>query len=604
MANYDLVINSKFQPFSFERYIQPYQMYEQAYQGIETALGDLESKASVWENLANEQTDPKAYNMYKKYADDLRGQADLLAKEGLNNTSRKKLMNIRSRYSKEIVPIEQAYNRRNQLAEEQRQLRLKDPYRFFQNEASAMSLDTFINNPTATYGETASGTLLAQQVGQMAANLKGALTGRGKMTGKGLAYQYEQLLQYGYTPEQIRQAILNPTEGNPVLTTIVDQVIKGSGMEKWATPEQLAQARYIASQGLYNAIGKTDIQNFTDQFSMQDRLNARQHARSVAEQRRREREAAKAKGYKLNPTNIYSLRELNGAEKKYKNNLNNFSQYFTRDKEGRMKLTVAGRKEYFKPYYISDPTDPGRSYMTSAGVMRTVEGKKIKIHSPFRQFVDNELGGAKYMGKSLTDGSIRPGMLGNAWIRYANESPTSKTAKYDATKATEYTTYVDTSDEYQNDFKGKVRNVAGSMGKLVEVDYDPKKGIWVPTGNTLSLSDFYGDDYQILSRRSGTVSDKNGKNYSTWMIAKKGENAKRYMSIPGIDPTAEGGRNEAARSMWQTQELLKNTNLSPSGRTRLENYYDDLTQQLYMFDMQLDVGSKASDQSVSPYYIP
>ena len=91
---------------------------------------------------------------------------------------------------------------------------------------------------------------------------------------------------------------------------------------------------------------------------------------------------------------------------------------------------------------------------------------------------------------------------------------------------------------------------------------------------------------------------------TTWMIAKDGENAKRYMSIPGIHRSAEAGRNEAARSMWQTQQLLANPNLSQSARTRLENAYDDWTQQLYMFDMQLDVTNKTSDQSVSPYYIP
>jgi hypothetical protein len=30
----------------------------------------------VWENMANEQTDPYAYKMYKKYSDDLRNAAD------------------------------------------------------------------------------------------------------------------------------------------------------------------------------------------------------------------------------------------------------------------------------------------------------------------------------------------------------------------------------------------------------------------------------------------------------------------------------------------------------------------------------------------------
>ena len=76
MANYSLVVNSKFQPFSFERYIQPYQMYGEAYKEVENALGELATKASIWDKLANEQTDEKAYSMYKKYANDLRDAAD------------------------------------------------------------------------------------------------------------------------------------------------------------------------------------------------------------------------------------------------------------------------------------------------------------------------------------------------------------------------------------------------------------------------------------------------------------------------------------------------------------------------------------------------
>lgn len=109
MANYELVVNSKFQPFSFERYIQPYQIYGEAYKELENQYGELATKSNIWEEMANEQTDPYAYKMYKNYANDLKKQADQLAKEGLNASSRKGMLNMRARYAKEITPIEQAY---------------------------------------------------------------------------------------------------------------------------------------------------------------------------------------------------------------------------------------------------------------------------------------------------------------------------------------------------------------------------------------------------------------------------------------------------------------------------------------------------------------
>ena len=112
MPNYSLVMNSKFQPFSFERYIQPLQIYGQAYREQEDALAELDTKASIWDGMANEQTDPIAHAQYKKYADDLKAQATLIATEGLNPSSRQAMLNLRGRYAKEIVPIEQAYQRR------------------------------------------------------------------------------------------------------------------------------------------------------------------------------------------------------------------------------------------------------------------------------------------------------------------------------------------------------------------------------------------------------------------------------------------------------------------------------------------------------------
>ena len=117
MANFSLVVNSKFNPFSFERYIQPYQIYGQAYREVENTLGELDTKASIWEEMANEQTDPYAYKMYKTYSNDLEEQAGQLAREGLTPASRQNMLRMKQRYSSDIVPIEQAYKRRQELTD-------------------------------------------------------------------------------------------------------------------------------------------------------------------------------------------------------------------------------------------------------------------------------------------------------------------------------------------------------------------------------------------------------------------------------------------------------------------------------------------------------
>ena len=103
--------------------------------------------------MANEQSDPYAYKMYKTYADDLESRAEQLMRYGLNASSRKGMLDMRARYSKEIVPIETAYKKREALAAEQRKAIAQNPTMLYQRMANTISLDDFIRNPSLDYGE-------------------------------------------------------------------------------------------------------------------------------------------------------------------------------------------------------------------------------------------------------------------------------------------------------------------------------------------------------------------------------------------------------------------------------------------------------------------
>lgn len=118
MANYSLILDTKFKPFSYAEMLAPVAAATQAHQAIEEEYGNLAAKANVWEEMANEQTDPYAYKMYKAYSDDLKARTEQLMKYGLNASSRRGMLDMRARYSKEIVPIEAAYKRRGELAAE------------------------------------------------------------------------------------------------------------------------------------------------------------------------------------------------------------------------------------------------------------------------------------------------------------------------------------------------------------------------------------------------------------------------------------------------------------------------------------------------------
>lgn len=98
-----------FNPFSFEQYIAPLTKYKESYDDLEKAYNAVESQASTLESLVANDPDSKAYARYNQYAADLRNEADQLAMVGLTPGSRKRLHNMKTRYAKELVPIQTGY---------------------------------------------------------------------------------------------------------------------------------------------------------------------------------------------------------------------------------------------------------------------------------------------------------------------------------------------------------------------------------------------------------------------------------------------------------------------------------------------------------------
>ena len=195
----------------------------------------------------------------------------------------------------------------------------------------------------------------------------------------------------------------------------------------------------------------------------------------------------------------------------------------------------------------------------------------------------------------VTKGKWQPGNFGNIWAKYAN-SP-AKTAKFDAMKTTEYIYDVEQSPEYQRNYKSKLSRAIDDTEKFVEVDYDSKSNKWKGTGKTLSFADFDTDDYTIVARAPSEIG-------TTLLIKKKGEKAKRYLAPPGVNTTMEGGRDQTISEMLITRKMLQNPKLTSQQRSKLENHYDNLTQQQIMFESGLDLTNQTETQEFPNYYIP
>nr|UVX92638.1 MAG: hypothetical protein [Bacteriophage sp.] len=588
MANYSLVINSQFKPFSYQEMLAPTLMATQAHQELENQYGDLATKASVWEEMANEQTDPYAYKMYKTYANDLEEQAGQLAREGLNAASRRDMLNMRARYSKEITPIEQAYTTRQKQAEQQQQALLQDPTLMLSRRAATTSLDDYIRNPQLAY-EAYSGKLITAQAASAASALAKEMQEKPRKWRSILGNSYyETMMQKGFSSQAVLQAIQDNPNAAPQLTRIVEDAINSSGVRNWGDQATIARAIDYAKQGLWSAVGETQYQtldNWRAKMAEQEAMQKRAEKRAAARENQ-----GRLNNLAINPLNIYSSRELSKDEKRYKESMKRYSKYFYKDSHGQMRMTYAGWKEYNKKVEsISGMPMTTPESITILTSVNTTYGK-----SPFREFMDN-LGAYK-----VTKGKWQPGNLGNVWSRYVNSSA-GRTSRYDATRVTEYDYPI--AGAQQGDMKDAIMT-AGRGLSLKEVDYDSKSKKFKDTGEEITMEDLKSDKYKVTATRFSPYG-------ATVMIQDDKGNVRRYRMPAGINTTNEQNRDRAMTAANQWQHVVNTGQYTdargnvhqatPDEITYAQQQYANSIQQAYLFHSQLGVQNKTKEQEFNPY---
>ena len=392
-GNYGLVIDSKFKARSFDDLIKPLAMYTQEYNALEQGINELDTKASIWEKMANEQTDEKAYSMYKNYADDLRSAADQLASQGLSKMSRPALMALKSRYSKEIVPIEQAYTARQKQAEQQQQALLQDPTLLLSRRAATTSLDDYIENPQLAY-ESYSGKLLTAQAATAAQALAKQMRDNPRKWRDILhgAY-YETLMQKGFTSQDVLEAIQRSPQAKQELLKIMDDVVGSSKIATWNDKDALRRAYEYAGQGLWSGVGETQYQMIQNP----DHLNPLQRAQLS---QIRQQQQATQRALKMNDPNLtdfYSQSEVATKNKEVARQLNNFIRNGWMTNNG--QITEKGLKALQSTKTLR--TGKGTALYQSGKGLSNEEGKQLDLISSLRSFAESQ--GFKYTGNRRQD---------------------------------------------------------------------------------------------------------------------------------------------------------------------------------------------------------
>lgn len=171
------------------------------------------------------------------------------------NRDTDELVNLRHQYAGIIGRIANAEKQRQAEVVDQRKLLMSDPTYVFSRYATNNTVDDYFNGIPDTY-KGFSGKQLMNDVYKEASNLKSVM--QEYISNPETSSNIEE--RYGYTPEQITEAINNPSSDNSgVLQSIVDKAVASTGVNQWGDSQAVQKAYDYARQGLWSAVGTKKI---------------------------------------------------------------------------------------------------------------------------------------------------------------------------------------------------------------------------------------------------------------------------------------------------------------------------------------------------------
>lgn len=244
-----LVIDSKFRPFSYDELIKPLMQYKETYDKVEADYSNLAAQTEQWKDIANQTQSPEAYAMYSKYANDLNNIVDDFSK-GMTLQNRSQLLAMKRRYASDIQPIARA----SEAMKEANDLRVKaGPDAIFE-VGEYNSLDQFLHGRTANNRYQSRDALTKRTAAMTEAAMASAM--RDPEFQKAMGNQYWMLTQHtGGSYEDLKAAIANNAQAQNRFAEIKAQVMKDAGYDRYDTMGKQAIEDAI-NTGLYAGLDK------------------------------------------------------------------------------------------------------------------------------------------------------------------------------------------------------------------------------------------------------------------------------------------------------------------------------------------------------------
>lgn len=298
MPNIYTLNNTVFQPLDYDEMVAPLIRYKQNYDEQANALSEMQARAEAQRKIAEaerDRDDGYTYNMWSNYQNDLQRLADDIGNNGISNRTVPSMLNMKKRYSSEILPIEQANARREAMKE----LELKNPDSIFQKMSSELTLRDFIQHPELNYQFEKKSDIYNRAKDAASAIRESFNTDRSTdYLKKNLPFLYEAARQSGASVQDILDVMDGKasTKTAQLVNALAMDLYNGTNVSKWSDDpldpdneykEQKNMALDLIRSGIHHALGKRTFDTQWNKYGMwlaEENEKARREAAKKAEE--------------------------------------------------------------------------------------------------------------------------------------------------------------------------------------------------------------------------------------------------------------------------------------------------------------------------------
>lgn len=249
-GNYSLVVGgSNFNPFqSMQEMLVPFTYYKDAYEKQEAVLDELNKNTDTFkylEQVAKDNPESKAAQIYNSYANDLRKYGEDFSANGLSMANRRGLLNMKRRYQGEIGRLITADEAMQEERKNRNKLRASGVNMLYAEDN--LNIDQFLDNNTPNM-YSINPEDLRKEGAQYAQAASSRIYGDSRI--QNINKYFQDIIQtQGYSAE-VMNAWRQNLEGIPEFNQAVQDILDGRGVTNNLTGRNYEVARQNVINGI------------------------------------------------------------------------------------------------------------------------------------------------------------------------------------------------------------------------------------------------------------------------------------------------------------------------------------------------------------------